>query len=60
MVLIQISLDFHPYFTNTMRLVPMYFGKSYRTIAQAHIGHTFTLSPTTMSEPRPQLMEFSD
>jgi hypothetical protein len=38
----------------------MDFGKPYRTIAQANIGHTFTLSPTTMSEARPQLMQFSD
>src|SRR5437667_7912646 len=60
MISIQISLDFHSHFTNTMSLVPMYFSKPYRTIGKAHIGNAFALSPTPLSEPLAQLAQFSD
>jgi hypothetical protein len=52
---IQIALDFHSHFTNAVSFVPMEFSNTYRTIAQAHIGNPFSLSPTTVFKTRSQL-----
>ena len=38
----------------------MNFGKTYRTIREAHIGNSFSLPPTTVTKPHPQLRQFTN
>lgn len=57
---IQISLDFHSYFTNTVSCIPVDFGETYRTTTETHVGNPFSLSPTSMSKACSQLSQFSN
>ena len=60
MASIQITLDFHSYFTNPVSFVPMHFGNPYRTTAEPHVGNPFSLAPTSVSKTGSQLSQLSN
>src|ERR1051325_681054 len=57
--LIQIPFDFHPHLTYTMRLIPMHFSQTYRTIREAYIGNPFSLAPTATTKTRLQFRQLA-
>src|SRR5882762_5732559 len=57
---IQISFDFHSYFTNPVSFVPMHFSETYRTTTETYVGNPFSLAPTSMSKTRSQLSQLSN
>src|SRR6266436_1723030 len=57
---IQITLDFHSYFTNPVSFVPVNFGETYRITTETHVGNPFSLSPTSMSKAGSQLLQLSN